>query len=106
MTPTRADRLSTPLVALDAPANAISDVLNDAIPWLWWPLRVPARDAPLTAPAHALYAVHGTVALLAARRLSGRALPTGPSLALGLLSWLWFTGAWDRRARRLAARAR
>jgi hypothetical protein len=97
VTRTRADRWSTPLRALDAPANAISDVLNRAVPWLWWPLDVPSREAPLGRGAHVLYAVHGTVVYAAA----GRRLLRAPSaLSAGVVSWLWFSGAWDRRAAR------
>lgn len=101
MTRTRADRWSSPLAPLDAPANAISDGLNQLVPWLWWPLRVPAREAPLGAGAHALYAVHGAVIYAAAGR---RFVRPRVALPLGVLSWLWFSGAWDRRARARGSR--
>ncbi len=85
------------MAPFDAPANAISDAMNRAVPWLWWPLAVPSRDAPLGGGAHALYAVHGAVL----HAVAGRRLLRAPTaLAAGVLSWLWFSGAWDRRAGR------
>lgn len=90
----RAARWSGPLRPADPAALAISDALNAVVPWLWWPLSVPVRDRPLPAPAHALYAVHGTLVWLAV----GRRPRAAAAVPLGAVSWLWFTGAWDRRA--------
>jgi hypothetical protein len=100
-----ADRATGPLAGLDDPVNALHDDLNGRLPWLWWPLTAPARDARLAAPQHALYAVHAglglaAAALVAPRRARPAVLVVGA--ALGLASWALFTGAWDRRADRLA----
>lgn len=111
MDTTLATRLSAPLSPLDRPANAIADAMNRAVPWLWWPLRVPAAAAPMPAAAHALYVAHGVLLAVAARR-AGLPVSGGRALAVGAAGWLWFTGAWDRRAlrsrhgRRAAAPAR
>lgn len=79
--------------ALDRPANAVTDAMNAAVPWLWWPLAVPARDAPLSGAAHVLYAVHAVVLWRVARRP-----PVAASIAVAVAGWVVFTGAWDRRA--------
>ena len=89
--------LSRPLAPLDEAVNAVTDALNDAIPWLWWPLAVPPRETIMSPGAHVLYVVHA-VAGWAAARAAG--LRLGPRLALagGFAGWALFTGAWDRRA--------
>lgn len=92
-----AERLSGPLSAADGPANAISDRMNAALPWLWWPLSAPDPARRLGPRENALYALHGLVILAAVRR-AGLTAPLGPAAALGAASWLWFTGAWNRRA--------
>ncbi len=94
---TLAVRLSGPLAPADGAANAITDAMNDAVPWLWWPLDVPAADAPMPAAANALYAVHAVV-LRRVARAAGLDVPPLTAVALTAVSWLWFTGAWDRRA--------
>lgn len=99
MAATLATRLSAPLSRLDRPANAITDAMNRAVPWLWWPLAVPDRAAPMPAAAHSLYVAHG-IALAAAARRAGLRLRGGEAVLLGAAGWLWFTGAWDRRALR------
>jgi hypothetical protein len=101
---TLAVRLSGPLAPVDGAANAITDGMNAAVPWLWWPLAVPARDAPMPAAANALYAVHAVV-LQRAARLAGVDVGPVPATVLAAAGWPWFTGAWDRRAAQLAAAA-
>jgi RsiW-degrading membrane proteinase PrsW (M82 family) len=96
---TVADRLTERLSGLDHGTNGVHDALNRAVPWLWWPLTVPAEDQRLTAREHALYAVHaglgiGVAGLLGSRR--GRIVAIGGIAAVA--SWALFTGAWDRRA--------
>lgn len=98
---TPATRLSAPLAPLDRCANAITDAMNRAVPWLWWPLPVPAPSQPMPGAAHALYVAHGVLLAGTARR-AGVPLTGGRAAALGALGWLWFTGAWDRRALRAA----
>ena len=99
--PGLADRLSRPLAAQDPSVNALHDRLNEAVPWLWWPLTVPSASARLGASEHALYAVHAglglvAVTLVAPRTQRRRILRGGALIALG--SWAVFSGAWDRRA--------
>lgn len=96
---TLATRLSAPLAPLDAPANAITDLMNARVPWLWWPLEAPPRSRAMGAGAHALYVVHGVVAWLPVRRR----VPGRVALGAAALGWLWWTGAWDRRADHPAA---
>ncbi len=79
--------------ALDRPANAVTDAMNIAVPWLWWPLEVPARDAPLPGAAHVLYAVHAVLLWQVARRP-----PVAASVFVAAVGWVVFTAAWDRRA--------
>lgn len=50
--------LSAPVRAADAPLNAVTDAMNAGVPWLWWPLAVPAASEPLPLAAHGLYVVH------------------------------------------------
>lgn len=88
-----------------AAANAITDAMNRAVPWLWWPLGVPRRDEPLPPAAHALYAVHGAAIHAVARR-AGVRLGPAPAALLGLASWWWFTDAWNARAARLRSGSR
>jgi len=102
--PSRADRLSAPLAGIDDPVNALHDDLNRRLPWLWWPLRVPAAGVRMDLPRHALYAVHaGGGVALAAAVIRGRSrtavLVAGGVIAVA--SWALFSGAWDRRADRL-----
>lgn len=88
-----ATRLSAPLARWDAPNLRLQDALNRALPWLWFPVGPPDPARRMTAGAHALYVVHAYVIARAAR------LPRRSAWALGtLLSWAFFTGAWDRRA--------
>jgi len=83
--------------ALDRRANAITDAMNAAAPWAWWPLEVPPRSEPFGLAAHGLYVVHA-LGLWAGARLGGARLPV-PAFALVLLAgWVVFTAAWDRRA--------
>ena len=79
-------------------ANAITDAMNEAVPWLWWPLEVPDPQRPLTPAAHVLYAVHGLVVHRVARA-AGLRVGARPAVVLGLASWWWFTEAWGHRAR-------
>ncbi len=93
MPATLADRLSRPLAALDGPNLAVQDRLNDLVPWLWWPLGRPSPDAVMAPAAHALYAAHAWVIASVLR------IPRRPwSVAVAVLSWAAFSGAWDRRA--------
>jgi hypothetical protein len=103
--PTLADRLSGHAAALDDPVNAAHDDLNRRVPWLWWPLTAPGPDERMDGPRHALYAAHAGLGIAFAAALAGRrgrsaALVGG--VALAAVSWALFTGAWDRRADRLA----
>lgn len=104
--PSLADRLSGAVAAWDPAVNALHDRLNEAIPWLWRPLDVPAADRRLAPPEHALYGAHAAIGLgLAAavlpRPLRRPVLVAGALVAAG--SWAVFTGAWDRRADRAQA---
>jgi hypothetical protein len=94
---TLAARATHRMRVLDAPANAITDAMNAAVPWLWWPLRVPDAVRPMPGAAHVLYVVHA-VALERAGRAAGIRVGPWRAAVLALLGWLWFTGAWDRRA--------
>ena len=85
--------LSTPLERWDAPNLALQDALNARAGRLWWPVGVPAADAPMPAGAHALYAAHAWGIAAVLRVPLGR-----PWAAATLLTWALFTGAWDRRA--------
>ncbi len=96
---TVAVRLSTAFARLDGPANAITDAMNGAVPWLWFPLAVPDPREPMPAGAHALYAIHA-VALHRAAAAVGLRTSRRSALVVSVLGWLWFTGAWDRRALR------
>lgn len=93
-----ATALSAPLAPLDERNLAFQDHLNASIPWLWWPLEVPAAGEPMPGGAHVLYLAHAWV-IARALRLPRR----GPWTLATLLSWALFTGAWDRRAARTAA---
>ena len=97
---TLATRLSGPLAPLDGPANAITDAMNAAVPWLWWPLDPPPQEEAMGAGAHVLYVAHGLAAWLPVRRR----VPVPVALAAAGVGWLWWTGAWDRRAVRPAGR--
>lgn len=86
--------LSAPVVRADHANLALQDAINAAVPWLWWPLEVPAVERPMPPGAHALYVVHAWVI---ARTIG---LPRGPGWTVATVaSWAIFTGAWDRRAR-------
>jgi hypothetical protein len=94
---TLAARSTARLARFDAPANAITDAMNRVVPWLWWPLDVPDPDRPLPGGAHVLYAAHAVV-LERAAFVVGVRPGRRWAAALAALGWLWFTGAWDRRA--------
>lgn len=96
-----ADRLTERVSALDHDTNDVHDALNRAVPWLWFPLTVPAADRRLSAREHALYAAHaglgiGAACLVGSARTRRRIALVGGVAAI--VSWAVFTGAWDRRA--------
>jgi hypothetical protein len=94
-----ADRLTEPVSALDHGTNTVHDALNDAVPWLWWPLTVPPAERRLGAREHALYAVHAGLGIAAAGLVGRRrARNVGAGVVVAFASWALFTGAWDRRA--------
>lgn len=99
--PSAADRCTRPLTGADPAVNALHDALNAALPWLWWPLRVPSDVRRLAVPEHALYAVHAGLGITLACALAprpARRRVAGAGALLAAASWAVFTGAWDRRA--------
>ncbi len=82
---------------LDPPANAITDAMNAAVPWMWWPLDVPPRGQPFGTDAHVLYVVHALAGWVGLR--AAGVPPPAPAAALAALAgWVVVTAAWDRRA--------
>ncbi len=89
---------SRPLTPLDGSVNAVTDAMNATVPWLWWPLDVPPRDRVMPPGAHVLYVAHAAAGWVAARAVTGRPGPVTATVLAGV-TWVLFTGAWDRRAR-------
>lgn len=103
-------RATQPLAGADPAVAAFADFAERRARWLWFPLAPPDRSRPLPVSAHVYFAAVSLIGEAGAEGLLLRigALPEGGrpwhrrALIAGYyaLVWAWFTGAWERRARR------